>query len=99
MPKEATGSRPRKAITADYPTTPIVSLYIDAGTRHIRIQGCAADGTVEYDRTFPANTDLTEILSSAGKLAKGTSLAASSAPVITGKLAGAVRERLGRGAS
>jgi activator of 2-hydroxyglutaryl-CoA dehydratase/predicted nucleotide-binding protein (sugar kinase/HSP70/actin superfamily) len=71
-------------------------LFIDAGTRHLRLRACASDGSALFDRVVTSDTDLTALLASPPLEA----LLAAPQPVpviITGKLAGAVRESLGRG--
>ena len=73
------------------------TVYIDAGTRHLRLQACARDGAVRYDRVIPSNSDLREELSAAGLIRAGSAGVDTARIVITGKLAGAVRERLGGG--
>ena len=83
--------------TVDSSLAPIDTIYIDAGTRHIRLQACAADGSVRQDIVVPSNSDLREVLSSAGQVKTDPANSDSSRLVITGKLASAVQERLGDG--
>jgi activator of 2-hydroxyglutaryl-CoA dehydratase/predicted nucleotide-binding protein (sugar kinase/HSP70/actin superfamily) len=86
-----------ESVIADSSFSSKDTIYIDAGTRHIRIQACAADGTVRQDRVVPSNSDLGELLSLAGLVSAGAARSGLSRLVITGKLADAVRERLGDG--
>ncbi len=72
------------------------TIYIDAGTRHLRLQACAPDGSIQYDRVIPSNSDLRAVLLAAGLISADSAIA-DPAIVITGKLAAAVRERLGGG--
>ena len=82
---------------ADKPVGTVDRLYIDAGTRHFRIQACRADGAVKIDSIVPSNSDLQVALAAAGLFDKGATLVDTENIVITGKLAAAVRERLGGG--
>ncbi|MCK5429319.1 MAG: hypothetical protein KAI94_07600, partial [Anaerolineales bacterium] len=86
-----------KDATDDGLVSAIDIVYIDAGTRHLRLQACARDGTVRYDNTFASNSDLCDVLSSAGLIRTDSDIADPAKLVITGKLAGAVQERLGGG--
>ena len=88
---------PGESVTAGSSSSSINAIYIDAGTRHIRIQACAIDGSVRQDMVVPSNSDLGEVLSSTGLLKAGAADSDLSRLVITGKLADAVRERLGDG--
>ena len=72
-------------------------IYIDAGTRHLRLQACAPDGSVHYDKVVPSNSDLHDVLSLAGLISADAAIADPARIVITGKLASAVRDRLGSG--
>jgi activator of 2-hydroxyglutaryl-CoA dehydratase/predicted nucleotide-binding protein (sugar kinase/HSP70/actin superfamily) len=77
--------------------TPLTTgLFIDAGTRHLRLRTYSDDGSTRFDRVVTSNTDLKELL--AGPPLEALLAAPEPIPVvITGKLAGAVRESLGRG--
>ena len=97
MFKDIGNSSPGESVTTDSSSASTDMIYIDAGTRHIRLQVCATDGTVQQDTVVPSNSDLSEVLSSIGQVKAGTANSNSSQLVITGKLAGAVRERLGDG--
>ena len=88
---------PGESVTADGYLTSTSTIYIDAGTRHIRLQTPSADGSVRQDTVVPSNSDLGEVLSSTGLLGAGVPVSETPRLVITGKLAGAVRERLGDG--
>lgn len=84
-------------VTDDSSVSDTDTIYIDAGTRHLRLQACALDGSVHYDKVVPSNSDLQDVLSSAGLVRTDAAIADSGQIVITGKLAGAVRDRLGGG--
>lgn len=77
--------------------TAIETLFIDAGTRHLRLQACDRHGQVCYDEVFPGNSDPRDLLSSRGLADAGLIAPDPSHCVITGKLAAAVRQRLGGG--
>ncbi|MCK5262474.1 MAG: hypothetical protein KAJ92_02260 [Gammaproteobacteria bacterium] len=72
-------------------------VYIDAGTRHLRLRVCAHDGLVQYDNTVASNSDLHGLLLSAGLIKTDSDIVDPAKFVITGKLAAAIRERLGGG--
>jgi activator of 2-hydroxyglutaryl-CoA dehydratase len=76
----------------DTPVRTADTLFVDAGTRHFRLQACASDGTVLHDSVVASNSDLRALLS-----AEGLGIRHPARIVITGKLAGAVHERLGSG--
>lgn len=83
---------------ADINSVPAIDvIYIDAGTKNLRLQACTRDGLVQYDNVVASNTDLQKVLSSAGLTRAGSDIADSVRIVITGKLAGAVQERFGGG--
>lgn len=50
----------------DSPVSDTDKIYIDAGTRHLRLQACSPDGSVHYDKVVPSNSDLHDVLSLAG---------------------------------
>ncbi|NOQ88647.1 MAG: hypothetical protein GQ550_06955, partial [Gammaproteobacteria bacterium] len=62
-----------------------------SGYRHAR------DGSVQYDNVVASNSNLQDVLSSAGLTRSGSDIADPIRIVITGKLAGAVQERFGGG--
>ncbi len=70
-------------------------LLIDAGTRHFRLRTCDDDGSPLSDRVVASNSDLGELLGTSRR--DGAAAHEPARVVITGKLAGAVRERLGGG--
>jgi len=86
-----------KEITGDDSMSSVDVVYIDAGTRHLRLQACAHDGTVLYDNTVASNSDLHDLLLSAGLIKTDSDIVDPAKFVITGKLAAAIRERLGGG--
>jgi activator of 2-hydroxyglutaryl-CoA dehydratase/predicted nucleotide-binding protein (sugar kinase/HSP70/actin superfamily) len=85
------------SVAADKHVGRLDRLYIDAGTRHLRIQACRVDGAVQVDRVIPSNSDLQSALAMAGLFNQGATVVDPDNIVITGKLAAAVRERLGGG--
>ena len=87
----------RGPVTEDSSASATSMIYIDAGTRHFRLQACSRDGSVRYAKLVPSNSDLRDVLSSAGLIKAASTIAEPAQTVITGKLAGAVRERLGCG--
>jgi len=86
----------RESITDAGSVSAVDTIYIDAGTRHLRLQARARNGSIRYDRVIPSNSDLRGVLSSE-RLIGANSAIADPAIVITGKLAAAVQERLGGG--
>ena len=87
----------REDVADDNSVPAIDIIYIDAGTKNLRLQACARDGSVQYDNVVASNSNLQEVLSSAGLTRSGSDIADPIRIVITGKLAGAVRERFGGG--
>lgn len=87
----------QKDVTDDNSVSTTDEIYIDAGTRHVRLQACARDGSVRYDNVVPSNSDLHDVLSMVGLIRADAAIADTARIVITGKLAGAVRDRLGGG--
>ncbi|MDH3535325.1 MAG: acyl-CoA dehydratase activase-related protein [Gammaproteobacteria bacterium] len=75
----------------------IDAVFIDAGTRHVRLQACARDGSICYDRVVPSNSDLGGLLSMPGFSGDNAVGAGPSRYFLTGKLAAAVKQRLGSG--
>jgi len=73
------------------------TIYIDAGTRHVRLQAYSRDGLLRYDKLVPSNSDLHELLKSVGYIGEHASTIDPTRFVVTGKLAAAVRERIGGG--
>jgi len=87
-----------RSSTRDRCRSPVIeSLFIDAGTRHLRLQACDGHGQVCYDEVFPGNSDPRDLLSARGLAGAGLVSPDPSQCVITGKLATAVRQRLGGG--
>jgi activator of 2-hydroxyglutaryl-CoA dehydratase/predicted nucleotide-binding protein (sugar kinase/HSP70/actin superfamily) len=76
---------------------PIDTIFIDAGTRHLRVQACASDGSRLADQLLPSNCDLQAELLASGLLDSDTGKDVLERVLVTGKLAAAVRERLGGG--
>jgi len=72
------------------------TIYIDAGTRHIRLQSYDRNGLLCHGRVVPSNSDLHELLKSLGYVSVSTAIDPTRF-IITGKLAAAVQERIGGG--
>lgn len=87
----------REPVPDTGPVSATDTIYVDAGTRHLRLQAYAGDGSLRYDRVVPGDSDLHDLLASAGLIGADSASADPERIVITGKLAGAVRERFGGG--
>ena len=72
------------------------TLFIDAGIGNLRLRAHGADGFVLYDEVLPSNTNLEEI-NSRFHIREFFGSGDDARIFMTGKLAGAVREKLGRG--
>ena len=73
------------------------SIYIDAGTRHFRLQVYGRDGSLEQDTLVPSSSDLLDLLSAQGGIGADFSKVDPERIFVTGKLAAAVHERIGGG--
>ena len=75
----------------------VESIQIDAGTRHLRLLARDAEGYPALDRLLPANCNLPKEMERSGLLDPRAGSFVCERILVTGKLAAAVRERLGTG--
>ena len=83
-------------LAIDHAKYGIDQVFIDAGTRYFRLQACADDGSVIHDTLLPSNSDLNTLFE-VGHIGGHDGRLDPAHVFITGKLANAVRERLGGG--
>ena len=93
---DSAGPSASASVATPSPVRAAQVILVDAGARHLRLQALAADGAVLCDSVAPSDTDARDLLTA---LAPGEDLGALDLDrvVLTGKLAAAVRERLGGG--